>query len=82
MAHILSPGPQTVTAFSGARATCAASADGAFRCGPVAVVVEGRGGGRPGPGTDTDADLGFPRIRATVAPAPCDVHARTHYRRH
>jgi vanillate/3-O-methylgallate O-demethylase len=35
----------------------------------------------PGPGTDTDADLGFPSIRATVAPAPYDAHARTLYRR-
>jgi hypothetical protein len=25
---------------------------------------------------------GFPRIRATVAPAPYDAHARTQYRRH
>jgi hypothetical protein len=39
-------------------------------------------GEHPGPGTDTDADLGFPRIRATVAPAPYDAHARTEYRRH
>jgi len=38
-------------------------------------------GEHPGPGTDTDADLGFPEIRATVAPAPCDAHARTLYRR-
>jgi vanillate/3-O-methylgallate O-demethylase len=39
-------------------------------------------GEHPGPGTDADADLGFPRIRATVAPAPYDAHARTQYRRH
>jgi vanillate/3-O-methylgallate O-demethylase len=39
-------------------------------------------GEHPGPGTDPDADLGFPRIRATVAPAPYDAHARTEYRRH
>jgi vanillate/3-O-methylgallate O-demethylase len=39
-------------------------------------------GEHPGPGTDPDADLGFPRIRATVAPAPYDAHARTQYRRH
>ena len=45
---------------------------------PVEVVW----GEHPGPGTDTDADLGFPRIRATVAPAPYDAHARTEYRRH
>jgi hypothetical protein len=45
---------------------------------PVEVVW----GEHPGPGTDIDADLGFPRIRATVAPAPDDAHARTQYRRH
>jgi vanillate/3-O-methylgallate O-demethylase len=45
---------------------------------PVEVVW----GEHPGPGTDTDADLGFPRIRATVAPAPYGAHARTRYRRH
>jgi vanillate/3-O-methylgallate O-demethylase len=38
-------------------------------------------GEHPGVGTDPDADLGFPRIRATVAPAPYDAHARTQYRR-
>jgi glycine cleavage system aminomethyltransferase T len=38
-------------------------------------------GEHPGPGTDPGADLGFPRIRATVAPAPYDSHARTRYRR-
>jgi vanillate/3-O-methylgallate O-demethylase len=38
-------------------------------------------GEHPGPGTDTDADLGFPSIRATVAPAPYNAHARTLYRR-
>ncbi len=38
-------------------------------------------GEHPGPGTDPGADLGFPRIRATVAPAPYDAHARTLYRR-
>jgi vanillate/3-O-methylgallate O-demethylase len=37
-------------------------------------------GEHPGAGTDPDADLGFPRIRATVAPAPYDAHARTQYR--
>jgi glycine cleavage system aminomethyltransferase T len=45
---------------------------------PVEVVW----GEHPGPGTDPEADLGFPRIRATVAPAPYDAHARTQYRRH
>ena len=45
---------------------------------PVEVVW----GEHPGPGTEADADLGFPRIRATVAPAPYDAHARTQYRRH
>jgi vanillate/3-O-methylgallate O-demethylase len=38
-------------------------------------------GEHPGPGTAPDADLGFPRIRATVQPAPYDQHARTQYRR-
>ncbi len=33
-----------------------------------------------GHGTAPDADLGFPRIRATVAPAPYSAHARTSYR--
>jgi hypothetical protein len=28
----------------------------------------------------TDADLGFPHIRARVASAPYDAHARTQYR--
>jgi len=39
-------------------------------------------GEHPGPGTPADADLGFPRIRATVQPAPFDQHARTKYRRY
>jgi glycine cleavage system aminomethyltransferase T len=38
-------------------------------------------GEHPGPGTAPDADLGFPRIRATVHPAPYDQHARAQYRR-
>ena len=38
-------------------------------------------GEHPGPGTAPDADLDFPRIRATVQPAPYDAHARTAYRR-
>jgi vanillate/3-O-methylgallate O-demethylase len=42
----------------------------------VAVVW----GEHPGPGTDPGADLGFPRIRATVQPAPFDAHARKQYR--
>jgi glycine cleavage system aminomethyltransferase T len=37
-------------------------------------------GEHPGHGTAPDADLGFPRIRATVAPAPYNEHARTSYR--
>ncbi|MFT4084098.1 MAG: hypothetical protein QM638_16090 [Nocardioides sp.] len=37
-------------------------------------------GQHPGAGTAPDADLGFPRLRATVAPAPYDVLARTGYR--
>jgi glycine cleavage system aminomethyltransferase T len=43
----------------------------------VAVVW----GEHPGPGTPPGADLGFPRIRATVRPAPYDQYARTQYRR-
>jgi vanillate/3-O-methylgallate O-demethylase len=39
-------------------------------------------GEHPGAGTDPDADLGFPRVRATVGPAPFDQHARQAYRRH
>ena len=37
-------------------------------------------GEHPGHGTAPDADLGFPRIRATVQPAPYTEHARTRYR--
>jgi glycine cleavage system aminomethyltransferase T len=37
-------------------------------------------GDHPGPGTPPDADLGFPRIGATVQPAPYSEHARTRYR--
>ena len=37
-------------------------------------------GEHPGHGTPPAADLGFPRIRATVAPAPYSEHARTSYR--
>jgi vanillate/3-O-methylgallate O-demethylase len=39
-------------------------------------------GDHPGAGTAPDADLGFPRVRATVAPAPYEAYARTAYRRH
>ncbi|MGH3249252.1 MAG: hypothetical protein ACRDOI_24020 [Trebonia sp.] len=39
-------------------------------------------GEHPGAGTETDADLGFPKITATVAPAPYDAYAATQYRRH
>ncbi len=39
-------------------------------------------GEHPGAGTAPDADLGFPRIRATVQPAPFGQHARKAYRRH
>lgn len=42
--------------------------------------VEVLWGEHPGPGTPADADLGFPRIRATVAPSPYNEHARTAYR--
>ena len=38
-------------------------------------------GEHPGLGTPADADLGFPRIRASVQPAPFNQHARTLYRR-
>ncbi|WP_405566820.1 aminomethyl transferase family protein [Streptomyces phaeochromogenes] len=38
-------------------------------------------GEHPGSGTDPGADLGFPRVRATVRPAPFNQHARTLYRR-
>jgi glycine cleavage system aminomethyltransferase T len=38
-------------------------------------------GEHPGAGTDPDADLDFPRIRATVQPAPFNQHARTLYRK-
>jgi len=38
-------------------------------------------GKHPGRGYGPDADLGFPRIRATVRPAPFDRHARTLCRR-
>jgi glycine cleavage system aminomethyltransferase T len=37
-------------------------------------------GEHPGHGTAPDADLGFPRIRATVAPAPYNEYSRTSYR--
>ncbi|MCX4704094.1 hypothetical protein [Streptomyces sp. NBC_01373] len=46
--------------------------------GTEVSVVLGR---HPGPGTPADADLGFPRVRATVQPAPYDDHARRRYRR-
>jgi len=39
-------------------------------------------GDHPGAGTAPDADLGFPRVRATVQPAPFGEHARKAYRRH
>ena len=39
-------------------------------------------GEHPGAGTAPDADLGFPKLRATVAPAPYDAYAATQYRRH
>lgn len=37
-------------------------------------------GEHPGAGTAPDAAPGFPRIRATVPPAPFDRHARALYR--
>ena len=46
------------------------------------VRSHGHLGEHPGAGTATDADLGFPLIRATVAPAPYDAYAATQYRRH
>ena len=48
------------------------------RSGTEVPVVWGE---YPGAGTSPDADLSFPHIRATVAPAPYDAHARTQYRR-
>ena len=39
-------------------------------------------GEHPGPGASPDAGLGFPKLRATVAPAPYDAYAATQYRRH
>jgi vanillate/3-O-methylgallate O-demethylase len=39
-------------------------------------------GEHPGAGVGPDADLGFPKLRATVAPAPYDAYAATEYRRH
>jgi hypothetical protein len=39
-------------------------------------------GEHPGAGTDPDADLGFPKLRAAVAPAPYDAYAATRYRHH
>jgi hypothetical protein len=39
-------------------------------------------GEHPGASTAPDADLGFPKLRATVAPAPYDAYAATQYRRH
>ena len=59
----------------------------AFRRGGQAGYAEPRTavtvvqGEHPGPGTAPDAGLGFPRIRATVQPAPYDQHARVQYRR-
>jgi vanillate/3-O-methylgallate O-demethylase len=38
-------------------------------------------GDHPGFGTAPDADLGFPRLRATVQPAPYNEFARTGYRK-
>jgi len=45
------------------------------------TAVEVVWGEHPGPGTDPDAELGFPRIRATVAPSPYNEFARTQYRK-
>jgi len=42
--------------------------------------VEVAWGEHPGPGTPADAHLEFPRIRATVQPAPYNEYARTAYR--
>lgn len=51
------------------------------RCADPGTGVTVVWGEHPGPGTAPDADLGFPRIRATVAAAPFDTHARQSYRR-
>ena len=42
--------------------------------------VELAWGEHPGGDVDPDADLGFPRLRATVQPAPYNEYARTKYR--
>jgi syringate O-demethylase len=55
--------------------------NGATGDSPSISAVSAAWGEHPGAGTSPDADLGFPRIRATVAPAPYDAHARTQYRR-
>jgi vanillate/3-O-methylgallate O-demethylase len=39
-------------------------------------------GEHPGEGAAPEADLGFPKLRATVAPAPYDAYAATQYRHH
>jgi vanillate/3-O-methylgallate O-demethylase len=39
-------------------------------------------GEHPGASAGPDAGLGFPKLRATVAPAPYDAYAATQYRRH
>jgi hypothetical protein len=69
-------GPSISTARSANRGRTARS--GVSRSGTEVPVVRGE---YPGAGTSPDADLSFPHIRATVAPAPYDAHARTQYRR-
>jgi len=47
---------------------------------PIGTVVDVAWGHHPGPGTAPDAHRAFPRLQATVAPAPYDAHARERYR--
>jgi hypothetical protein len=47
--------------------------NGATGDSPSIFAVSVVWGEHPGAGTFPDADLGFPRIRATVAPAPYDA---------
>lgn len=49
-------------------------------CATPGTQVQVVWGQHPGGDTPPDADLGFPRLRATVHPAPFDQNARTAYR--
>ncbi|MFG1928794.1 aminomethyl transferase family protein [Cryptosporangium sp. NPDC048952] len=52
--------------------------NGSVETGTEVEVVWGQ---HPGPGAAPDADYGYQRLRATVAPAPYNEHARDVYRR-